>query len=66
MWSSLTKSDLESALQGDERSLAKIRKDIRKLESGADVENLTLGNARVIEQSLKQVIANKRRLLKKI
>ena len=60
-----TKKEWEIALKSDEKMLAKIREDIKKLEKGDEVENLTLPNAKQVEKALSQVVENKKRMLSK-
>lgn len=62
---SVTKAELERALKMDEAMLANVRSDIKKMGDGEQVNNLTLPNAKQIEASLEQVIANKKKLLSK-
>lgn len=59
----MTNTDLLHGLRGDRRSLTTLRAQIRRLERGGHVENLSLKHARQIERSLLQTIANKERLL---
>lgn len=61
-----TKQEWETALKTDEKMLTKIRAHIKTLEGGGQVENLTLPNAKQVEQDLEQVIESKKRLLSKL
>lgn len=59
----LSKSDWEKALKGDEAMLVKITKDIKTLEGGGEVQNLTLENAKKVKRDLEDVIKNKKKYL---
>lgn len=52
-------------LAKDERDLAQTIRDIKTLEAGGKVDNLTLEHARKLKTSLEQVIVNKKKLVGK-
>jgi hypothetical protein len=61
-----TKEEWQEALRRDEALLKKLQGDVKKLEQGEEVENLTLANAKKAIQSLTEVIKNKKALLSKL
>lgn len=63
---SLSPEEWEKALKHDEDMLEQIRKDLKTLQSGGEVKNLTLDGAKGVEQGLEEVIKNKKNLLKKL
>ena len=56
--------DLKEALAMDEAFLKQALKDLKTLERGGKVENLTLANAKKNIQNVRQTIANKKKLEK--
>lgn len=60
-----SKGDIADGLKKDESDLTKLVRDIKTLESGGKVENLTLENAKKNQKSLEQAIKNKKELLNK-
>jgi hypothetical protein len=63
--SDVSKREWQRALKTDEDMLVSLNANIKKLESGETVENLTLENAKLIKGGLEQVIENKKNLIKK-
>jgi hypothetical protein len=58
-----SKKDWQKALADDEAMLKKFRADLKTLEGGGTVENLSEENARKTIKGLEQVIQNKKKLL---
>lgn len=56
-------SDVEKGLSYDRKALEKVKREIKILESGGYVENLTLDGARHLQDMLETVIDNKRHVL---
>jgi len=61
-----TKKEWQEALKRDEQDLKKLRKDMADLKAGKAVENLTLENAKTIEQGLEATIQSKKRMISKL
>jgi uncharacterized protein YeaO (DUF488 family) len=60
-----SKGDWQEALKKDEANLVQMRADLKTLEDGGKVENLTVAGAKSVIDGLEQVIANKKKLLSK-
>jgi len=58
-----SKKEWQKALADDEAMLKKFKADLKTLESGGSVENLSVENARKTIKGLEQVIQNKKKLL---
>lgn len=61
-----TKADWEQALKWNEASLAKMEKDLKAMQRGEEVPNLTIEGARNVIDGLKAVIKNNKALIRKM
>jgi hypothetical protein len=59
----VTKSEWQAALKTDKAMLKKYETDLKTLESGGKVKNLTVAGAKSAIKGLKKVIANKEKLI---